>query len=167
MYDAVLNRFAFHDPLADLATLAPQGVDEDCAAYVVAGWWSDPALDPLDKARSNDSLHELLDRLRWRLLYEWGDAAGSQQQDAAQAELRRALGLTTTDRWSGSRPVATAALRAAAARHALRADRQDLPRQAGARGGVGLRQRGDRALRRAALAACARRCCTARSTACR
>ena len=76
VYDAVLNRFAFHDPLADLATIAPQGVDEDCAAYVVAGWWSDPALDPLDKARSNDSLHELLDRMRWRLLYEWGDAAG-------------------------------------------------------------------------------------------
>ncbi len=114
VYDAVLNRFAFHDPLADLATLAPQGVDEDCAAYVVAGWWSDPVLDPLDKARSNDSLHELLDRMRWRLLYEWGDAAWSQQQDAAQAELRRALGLTTTDRWSDSRPVATAALRAAA-----------------------------------------------------
>lgn len=115
VYDAVLNRFAFHDPLADLAALAPQGVDEDCAAYVVAGWWSDPALDPLDAARSNDSLHELLDRKRWRLLYEWGDAAWAQQQEAAQAELRRALGLTTTDRWSGSRPVATAALRASAA----------------------------------------------------
>lgn len=114
VYDAVLNRFAFHDPLADLATLAPQGVDEDCAAYVVAGWWSDPVLDPLDKARSNDSLHELLDRMRWRLLYEWGDAAWAQQQDAAQTELRHALGLTTTDRWSGARPVATAALRAAA-----------------------------------------------------
>ncbi len=114
VYDAVLNRFAFHDPLADLATLAPQGVDEDCAAYVVAGWWSDPVLDPLDKARSNDSLHEMLDRMRWRLLYEWGDAAWSQQQDAAQAELRRALGLTSTDRWSGTRPVAHAAPRAAA-----------------------------------------------------
>ena len=30
VYDAVLNRFAFHDPLADLTTLAPQGVDDDC-----------------------------------------------------------------------------------------------------------------------------------------
>ena len=73
VYDAVLNRFAFHDPLAELKTIAPQGVDEDCASYLVAGWWSDPALDPLDKARSNDSLHEMLERLRWRLLYEWGD----------------------------------------------------------------------------------------------
>ena len=115
VYDAVLNRFAFHDPLADLATVAPQGVDEDCAAYVVAGWWSDPVLDPLDKARSNDSLHELLDRLRWRLLYEWGDASAAQQQSAAQAELRRALGLTTTDRWAETRPPDTHRLRAAAA----------------------------------------------------
>ena len=56
VYDAVLNRFAFHDPLAELKTIAPQGVDEDCASLPVAGWWSDPALDPLDKARSNDSL---------------------------------------------------------------------------------------------------------------
>ena len=74
VYDAVLNRFAFHDPLGDVAALAPQGVDQDCCAYLVAGWWRDPAHDPLDAARSNDSLHELLERLRWRLLYEWGDA---------------------------------------------------------------------------------------------
>ena len=29
-------------------TLAPDGVDSDCAAYLVAGWWSDAAHDPLD-----------------------------------------------------------------------------------------------------------------------
>ncbi|MDB5752849.1 MAG: hypothetical protein JWP65_3270 [Ramlibacter sp.] len=104
VYDAVLNRFAFHDPLADLATLAPQEIDEDCASYIVAGWWSDPALDPLDQARSNDSLHEMLDRLRWRLLHEWGDEAGTQQQAKAQADLRKALGLTSTERWSEPRP---------------------------------------------------------------
>jgi len=90
VYDAVLNRFAFHDPLAELKTIAPQGVDEDCASYLVAGWWSDPALDPLDKARSNDSLHEMLERLRWRLLYEWGDETWARQQAQAQ---RAGLGL--------------------------------------------------------------------------
>ena len=118
VYDAVLNRFAFHDPLDDLATLAPQGVDEDCASYLIAGWWSDPALDPLDQARSNDSLHEMLERLRWRLLYEWGDEAWTQQQAKAQADLRKALGLTSTDRWSEPRPpvaTGTRAARAAAA----------------------------------------------------
>jgi hypothetical protein len=111
VYDAVLNRFAFHDPLADLAALAPGGVDEDCAAYVVAGWWSDPALDPLDSARSSGSLHEMLERLRWRLLYEWGDECWALKQEQAQFELRRALGLTTSERWSSPRPPSGGTLR--------------------------------------------------------
>jgi hypothetical protein len=89
IYDAVLNRFAFHDPLADIAALAPNGVDENSAAYLVTGWWSDPASDPLDKARSNDSLHELLDRLRWRLLAEWGDEQWAQQQERASSSCAR------------------------------------------------------------------------------
>lgn len=106
VYDAVLNRFAFHDPLAELGQLAPNGVDEDCASYVVAGWWGDAASDVLDSARSNASLHELLDRLRWRLLAEWGDANWALQQQKAQFELRKALGLTTEERWSSkTRPV--------------------------------------------------------------
>jgi hypothetical protein len=104
VYDAVLNRFAFHDPLGDLAQLAPKGADEDCAAYLVAGWWSDAANDPLDRARSNDSLHELLERLRWRLLYEWGDEQWAIQQEKAQFDLRKALGLTTEERWASPRP---------------------------------------------------------------
>lgn len=104
VYDAVLNRFAFHDPLADLGKLAPNGVDEDCAAYLVSGWWRGPAHDPLDKARSNDSLHELLERLRWRQMYEWGDEQWALEQEKAQFELRKALGLTTAERWSSPRP---------------------------------------------------------------
>ena len=103
-YDAVLNRFAMHDPLDDVAALAPKGVDENCAAYLVAGWWSDPALDALDSARSDASLHELLDKLRWRLLYEWGDEQWALQEAKAQFDLRKALGLTTADRWSSPRP---------------------------------------------------------------
>ena len=47
-YDAVGNRFAFHDRLEDLDTVAPDGADGDMATYVVAGWWKDPASDPLD-----------------------------------------------------------------------------------------------------------------------
>ena len=115
VYDAVLNRFAFHDPLADIAAVAPNGVDEDCASYLVAGWWSDAAHDPLDRTRSNDSLHELLERLRWRLLAEWGDEQWTQQQEKAQFDLRKALGLTTAERWSSSRPVSVKGARAQAA----------------------------------------------------
>ena len=64
-YDAVENRFALHDPLDDLATLAPNGVDGDAATYVVAGWWSDPARDPLDAALDKGSLDDLLASLGW------------------------------------------------------------------------------------------------------
>jgi len=107
-YDAVLNRFAFHDPLDDVATVAPKGVDQGCAAYVVAGWWSDPSRDPLDAARSKDNLDELLGRLRWRTLSDWGDATTAQRKDEAAAGLRKALGLTSGDRWTTARVSAAA-----------------------------------------------------------
>ena len=104
VYDAVLNRFAFHDPLADLAELAPSGVDQDCVSYLVAGWWSEPRLDVLDRARSSESLHELLDELRWGLLTEWGDEAVDQQREQAELDRKQQLGLTTPARWSRPRP---------------------------------------------------------------
>jgi len=115
VYDAVLNRFAFHDPLSDIAAVAPQGVDGDSAAYLVAGWWSEAALDPLDAARNDTSLHELLERLRWRLMYEWGDESASRAQQEQQDELRRSLGLQSGTRWSATRPVKVASRAAAGA----------------------------------------------------
>jgi hypothetical protein len=119
-YDAVLNRFAFHDPLVDVAALAPGGVDEDCATYTVAGWWSDPRLDPLDAARSDDSLDELLARLRWHPLHEWGSEAGELARQAEEFKLKKALGLTTDTTWQSKRPPsipsAPRGARAAAAR---------------------------------------------------
>jgi hypothetical protein len=127
VYDAVFNRFAFHDPLADIAGLAPNGVDADCASYLVAGWWSNAASDALDSARSDDSLHELLDRLRWRLLYEWGDEQWALEQDKEQFELRKALGLTTSDRWSSPRPFDASVLPPAQARATAPASRAFVP----------------------------------------
>jgi hypothetical protein len=102
VYDAVGNRFAFHDPLDDLAAAAPNGVDRDAGAYLVAGWWSKPAADPLDSARSSDSLHELLDQLRWRLLADFGDARPDQEQRVSDQLLRGALGLETGTRFSSA-----------------------------------------------------------------
>lgn len=100
VYDAVLNRFAFRDPLDDLATAAPSGVDGSAATYVVAGWWSNPAADPLDAARSSASLGELLEGLRWRLLTDWAEGRLAQRQMSADMDLRRALGLETLDRFA-------------------------------------------------------------------
>ncbi len=103
-YDAVGNRFAFHDRLEDVAAVAPDGVDGDMASYVVAGWWKDAAADPLDSARSSDSLGELLERLRWRPMSDWGDNRYAQQQLAVQQDLRQALGLVSQDRYGAPRP---------------------------------------------------------------
>ena len=95
-YDAVLNRFAFHDPLADIAALAPRRRRRRHARPTrVAGWWSDPRLDPLDAARSDDSLDELLARLRWHPLHEWGSEAGELARQYEEFKLKKALGLTT------------------------------------------------------------------------
>jgi hypothetical protein len=99
VYDAVVNRFAFHDPLDDLAADAPNGADAAAAAYLVGGWWSQPAADPLDSARSSASLGELLDELDWRLLADSGDASSEQQQRASDQTLRSALGLETATRF--------------------------------------------------------------------
>ncbi len=109
-YDAVLNRFALHDPLSDIAALAPQGVDQDCATYVVCGWWSDPRLDPLDAARSKASLTELLDTLGWAQTLDIGDANTHADDRRLKQALRQALNLKTGDVWS---PAASAKPKAA------------------------------------------------------
>lgn len=101
-YDAVVNRFAFHDPLADV----PGAEDGDLATYLVAGWWSSPAHDPLDGARGQDSLDELLETLRWRPVRDWGDQRSEQEHAATQEALRKALGLTTGERFVTTRPSA-------------------------------------------------------------
>lgn len=109
-YDAVLNRFAFHDPLGDVEGLA----EGDLATYLVAGWWSDPARDPLDAARGRQSLDELLERLRWRPVRDWGDQRTEQEYRETQEALRKALGMVTGERFVAERPTSKA-LRAARA----------------------------------------------------
>jgi len=113
VYDAVGNRFAFHDPLDDLEEVAPTGVDRDAIAYLVAGWWQDPAVDPIDGARSAASLSEMLEALRWRLLPDWGDARYLEAFNAQIDALRAPLGLKVDGRFNRTAP--PPATRAAAA----------------------------------------------------
>jgi hypothetical protein len=99
VYDAVKNRLSFYDPLTDLPTVAPNGVVDDLAAYVVAGWWSDPKLDPLYGAETSASLAVRLSELDWRLI---DDQEGGHTIDATrkvQSILRDSLGLTTASRY--------------------------------------------------------------------
>ena len=134
--------------------------------YLVAGWWSDAGADPLDAARSNDSLHELLDRLRWRLLYEWGDAKWDLEQGKAEFELKKALGLTTEERWSSPRPPKVPRAAGGQLDGDVPADGQGLHDQAGDGRLVGVRHRHRASGTSRRPGTCARRCCTARCTAC-
>lgn len=102
VYDAVINRLAFFDPLADLPSIAPNGVEGDQVSYVVAGWWSTPSLDPLDGATTTASLHARLHDLGWALTddVEGGDQLGVA---GAVARLKReSLGLTEVTRYAAS-----------------------------------------------------------------
>ena len=98
-YDSVENRFALHDPLDDLAQLAPNGVAGDAATYVVAGWWSDMSLDPLDAANDANSLDELLHSLGWSAVTPWVDTPAYQRSLDDVAQRRAAVNLTSANRF--------------------------------------------------------------------
>ena len=83
VYDAVTNRLAFHDPLDDLATVAPNGAEGDQAAYVVAGWWS--TAEPRPARRRADELEPARPARRARL------GAGRRRRGRRPGR-RRALG---------------------------------------------------------------------------
>jgi hypothetical protein len=100
VYDATVNRLAFHDPLDDLPTVAPNGVEGDQVSYLVAGWWSTPDLDPLDGAQTTSSLHVRLHVLGWALV---DDQEGGDMLDETRSvdRLRReSLGLETAERYA-------------------------------------------------------------------
>ena len=84
-YDAAYSRFAWHDPLDDLTAdpqlggTLPGGAFGGTATYLVVGWYSTAALDPLDGVRTTDSLAERLAGLSWRLITGGGDE-GSQRE---------------------------------------------------------------------------------------
>jgi hypothetical protein len=96
-YDGANGRFTFHDPLTDLAGLAasaPNGFAGDQAAYTVAGWWSDPANDPLATAAGPAALDDALATLGWHVDHEQDDSA-TLSKDPRVARLNTMLGLAT------------------------------------------------------------------------
>jgi hypothetical protein len=99
VYDAVANRFAFHDPLDDLEQATGDGALNDTGSYIVAGWWSKAELDPLDASRSKASFHAQLKTLGWRLAadMEGGDELPGMSM-LAEAK-RQSLGLTSGQRY--------------------------------------------------------------------
>lgn len=105
VYDAVANRLSFHDPLTDV----PVRVEGNLAAYLVAGWWSDPRLDPLDGADTVSSLAKRLEELKWKLT---GDAENGDQlnlKHSLEATRRQSIGLKSGARYQLPPEIATAA----------------------------------------------------------
>ena len=100
-YDAVIDRFAFHDSLDDLAVADPPGVTGDQVGYLVAGWWSRAGLDPLDAARTDVSLYDLLDRFGW---HRASDLENTHQGTAGRVDAvrRGTLGLATAERYGST-----------------------------------------------------------------
>src|SRR5262249_32251768 len=99
MFDAGLNRFSFFDPLTDVPALVPSGAVDNLATYLVAGWYSDPKLDPLDVADTVASLSVRLAELNWSLM---SDAEGGDQVNQSRdvtAAMRSTLGLETAQRY--------------------------------------------------------------------
>ena len=97
-YDATLHRFALHDPLDDLALVTPNGSEGDQLAYLVAGWWSEPARDPLDGAQTSSSLHERLRQLGWALVEDREDDEKQQRERRVVHEKQASIGLAAATR---------------------------------------------------------------------
>ncbi len=99
IYDASINRFALHDPLDDLPTTAPRGMEGEQVAYSVMGWWSDPELDALDGAQTTTSLHERLRQLDWALVEDRENNSRWHAERAAEQAKWASLGLFAANRY--------------------------------------------------------------------
>ncbi len=97
-YDAVANRFSFHDDLADLAAIAPRGMIGDFASYVVCGWWSSARLDPLDSV-TDVSLYARLEALAWRLADDVEDRGAASTGQEAKLTRQSSLSLASASRY--------------------------------------------------------------------
>ena len=75
--------------------------------YLVTGWWSQAALDPLDAARTDASLHDTLDGLGWHLAETAGDPQPGIEARTVDALKRASLGLTTGERYDDAGPAPT------------------------------------------------------------
>lgn len=88
-YDAVIDRFAFHDDLKDIpaANLATLEV-----SYLISGWWSDATLDPLHECTSVGAYQERARWLGW-LAPEPEALPGDTARRSNERERRKALNL--------------------------------------------------------------------------
>ncbi len=96
-YDAALGRLAFHDPLTDLAGTAVEG---DAISYVVAGWWTDSADDPLDGVGTDSGYRARLDQLGWNDPDHPSPADARRNEANGRHKISQLFGMTSVTRYS-------------------------------------------------------------------
>ena len=91
-FDTVEDRFAFYDDLADIPN------NTRPLTYLVAGWYSETALDPFDEAVTESRFEAIMEELRWCVDQAQIDEA--KRAAAEEAQRRQSIG-----QQSGTLPV--------------------------------------------------------------
>jgi len=96
-YDAAAGRLSLHDPLDDLAGVSLEG---DAISYVVAGWWSASAADPLDGVGTEAAYVARLASLGWADPDHPSTNAAQVADAAERHRAARAFGYTDATRFT-------------------------------------------------------------------
>jgi hypothetical protein len=103
-YDAAGGRLALHDPLDDLAGVKLEG---DSISYVVAGWWSHTANDPLDGVGTEAAYAARLAELGWNDPDHPSPQTSRSEEAEHRVRVHRAFGLDTPTRYTQILPPVT------------------------------------------------------------
>jgi hypothetical protein len=98
-YDSALGRCAFYDDLSDLKGMQLEG---DAISYLVAGWWSHSADDPLDGVGSDVGYRQRLSDLGWNDPDHPSTDDSQRAQSDDRYRVAKAFGLPMTQRYTQS-----------------------------------------------------------------
>jgi len=102
-YDSAAGRLALHDSLEDLAGVDVEG---DALSYLVAGWWSGSADDPLDGIGSEIGYVQRLSELGWNDPDHPSTDAAQRSQLNDRQKVATTFGLASPTRYSQALQVA-------------------------------------------------------------
>jgi hypothetical protein len=96
-YDAAVGRLSLHDPLDELAGVELEG---DTVGYLVAGWWSGSADDPLDGIGSEIAYAQRLHELGWNDPDHPSPDAARRDEADARVRVKTTFGLASPTRYT-------------------------------------------------------------------
>lgn len=96
-YDGAQGRLALHDPLTDLDGVDLEG---DAISYLVAGWWTHTADDPLDGVGTDVGYRARLDTLGWNDPDHPSPERDRRSDAAARHRISELFGLPSVSRYT-------------------------------------------------------------------